>query len=276
VKLSGGARIVRFDMDANAWAEVEEDACVATWASSGSDHAAGQVCGRTRGTRPLGDLWLCPHHYRGVLTVAVQHAQATIASVVPLGTCVLPQFGISRLNPPFAPLCGNPASTTIGTAGICAHHIDYAFAWHREMSDREAEISEVAKAGRRESFEAQMKSWKAEGPQVVYYLLRADRTIKIGTTTRLAERRSALQCEHGPMELLLTHCGAYRREAQVHSRFRALRAEKREWFRPGAELLEWIASTRRKRDNARTVLPGTVPLGRVLGLLREAREQEAA
>lgn len=105
---------------------------------------------------------------------------------------------------------------------------------------------------------------------------RADGIIKIGTTTRLPERQNQLQGAHGPLELLLTHRGARRREDWAHARFGALLAEKREWFHPGPELLEWIAAVRRKRNNVSTVLPGTVPLDRVLALLDESRELEAA
>lgn len=59
-----GAYIVRLDLAAKQWIQVEEDACAATWASAGNDHGTGQVCARTRGTRALGDLFLCPHHYK--------------------------------------------------------------------------------------------------------------------------------------------------------------------------------------------------------------------
>jgi hypothetical protein len=274
-----GAWITRFDLARNAWIQVAEDACVAMWASSGGDHAEGQICAR-RGVFRLGPVTLCPHHYKQVLADAREVLAAPLAGIVQLDKCVFPVRGAEGLEDARSEVCAATATARIGSAPVCDRHHGEAVLWHKQMrlqdAARERQAEKEAQERAREEFDAEMNGWGAQGSQVVYYFRRADGAIKIGTTTRLHERRITLQGAHGPLELLLTHCGAREREALMHAKFRDLLLEKREWFRGEAELLEWIASVRRKRANTMTRQPGTVALGRVLTLLREAREEAAA
>jgi hypothetical protein len=71
---------------------------------------------------------------------------------------------------------------------------------------------------------------------VVYYVRRGS-MVKIGTTTRLRERMSALR----PDEVLAVEPGSYTREAELHQQFRSLRVPgQREWFYAGAPLQQRI------------------------------------
>ena len=78
----------------------------------------------------------------------------------------------------------------------------------------------------------------------------------------------------GPLDILLTHCGAFEREHEMHRKFARLWI-KGEWFRCGPELLEWIIYVRRKPANARTALEGTVPPVEIRKLLAESRREQA-
>lgn len=71
---------------------------------------------------------------------------------------------------------------------------------------------------------------------VIYYVQFGD-LIKIGTTTNLSQRLSAL----GPVLLLVTEPGSYELESLRHQQFAACRTSKRgEWFKPSPDLLSHI------------------------------------
>lgn len=71
---------------------------------------------------------------------------------------------------------------------------------------------------------------------VVYYVLFGDR-VKIGTTTKLRKRLTAIPHDR----VLATEPGSYDVERQRHAQFRHLReGRNREWFRYEAELVDHI------------------------------------
>lgn len=78
-------------------------------------------------------------------------------------------------------------------------------------------------------------------PQPVVYFIRSGDLIKIGTTTCLTARISAL-ATHGPEQpqILLVVPGGYAEERQVHALFRDDRV-RGEWFRPSQQLMAFIA-----------------------------------
>jgi hypothetical protein len=274
-----GAFIMTLDPESKRkrYIPVPEIACVARWVEDGSDHGAGEICGRTD-TRRLGRIWLCPFHFRDAMKAVREEIRAemraeALTDHVRQDTCVSPRYS-GRLNPLEVPLCGKPAEGRVGNAGFCGKHMDAAFAWHDELvgQERGAERQLEIEAKRRRK--AEMASWEAHGSQIVYYLRRADGAVKIGTSINLANRLIALQREHGQLEILLTHCGDHPRETEMHKRFADL-CIGGEWFRLEETLLEWIVHVRRKRANVTTVMPDTVPLRYILGLLREVQQQAA-
>lgn len=74
----------------------------------------------------------------------------------------------------------------------------------------------------------------------VYYVQRTDGLIKIGYTSQLRNRMSALRAEFGPLTQLAVHAGGYKAEQSMHRKFAAHRV-RGEWFRPSADLLAHIA-----------------------------------
>lgn len=188
-------------------------------------------------------------------------------------------------------LCGAPAAGTVGGARLCDGHYRDALRWRRDFAD--AEVKAAMKAAddarrnaerhaeleRRQREESARRntatSWKADGPDIVYYLQRSDGLIKIGTSRRFAVRCATLRKQHGELRLLLSHRGDRARENAMHGKFAALRVTG-EWFRPEADLLAWILKVRRLQANASTALPQTVPLADVEALARQAGLVDAA
>ena len=149
--------------------------------------------------------------------------------------------------------------------------------WYEEQRKIEETLEREMQVRLRRSHEAEMSSFAAKGSSIVYYVRRGDGAIKIGTTTKPADRWAALRWEHGPLEILLTHCGDGERERQMHARFADLRLEG-EWFRAELELLMWIATVRRKQINIRTRMEGTVGLGAIVAMIKalKASRSQAA
>lgn len=88
---------------------------------------------------------------------------------------------------------------------------------------------------------------------VVYYLQVGD-LIKIGATTRLADR---LQDYPPNRRLLVTEAGDWELETRRRGQFRALLAVGREWFRPGPTLVAHINELRRQQRVAGKPLTAT-------------------
>lgn len=77
----------------------------------------------------------------------------------------------------------------------------------------------------------------------VYFIRRhTDGAIKIGTSVHTKRRLADLRVGAGPLTLLGTIPGGRDREWQVQRRFNHLRKRSGEWFRPGPDLLEFIAT----------------------------------
>lgn len=269
-----GSFIVNLDTDTGSVLKVEKKACAGRPVRLGPEPAEGEVCGRP-GRHQVGTLWLCLICFRGVVQDASAHARADGEHLVLLDRCVFPGWSTERS----AALCAEPAAADVAGAPACARHYDRALAWHREMSARENEAVRQADArvGAEADarLEAEMRSWAADGSQIVYYLRRADGAVKIGTSTEFVRRFGNLSREHGELEILLTHCGDYPREREMHRQFADL-ALGGEWFQAEELLLSWIVRARCKRANMRTKIPGTVPLRYVRELLREVQGQRAA
>lgn len=70
--------------------------------------------------------------------------------------------------------------------------------------------------------------------------------IKIGTATDVTQRMSGLRCASPyPVRLLRVLEGGPKEERGLHARFRHL-CERNEWFRPGEDLLAFIAREARR------------------------------
>jgi hypothetical protein len=79
--------------------------------------------------------------------------------------------------------------------------------------------------------------------------------VKIGTTTRLRARMSALR----PEEILAVEPGGYDHESEMHQRFEPLRVPgQREWFYAGRELQDHIEEVLRHHGPPPPNLP-TLP-----------------
>jgi hypothetical protein len=87
---------------------------------------------------------------------------------------------------------------------------------------------------------------------VIYFIRRADGTgpIKIGTTIRVAARIVQLTNQlKKPLHVLGVMEGNLDEERAMHTRFHHLRIQpkrREEWFRPGSDLLEFIATQTRQ------------------------------
>jgi hypothetical protein len=172
-------------------------------------------------------------------------------------------------------ICGRPVHEVVADIGLCRGHFDKLHEWHNELIGLECRLEAERQAREEFSWTAEMASWAAQGRQVVYYLLRADGLIKIGTTKNLPMRLANLQTEHGRLILLLTHCGDHKREHEMHQQFASDRVEG-EWFRASVALVSWIILVRRKRINVRTRAPGTAPIRALPGMLQIASKAGAA
>lgn len=90
-----------------------------------------------------------------------------------------------------------------------------------------------------------MPSSRAKFTPGLVYFIRQENLIKIGFSNDVARRRQTL----GGGSVLATMPGDQFTERALHKKFNHLRAHG-EWFRPGAELLDYIRSLRREpRDS---------------------------
>lgn len=77
---------------------------------------------------------------------------------------------------------------------------------------------------------------------LIYFLRSPSGSIKIGATIRLSRRIKELTGEFGGgLEVLGVANGFYKEEKELHKRFAHLR-QAGEWFDPGDDLIEYIAS----------------------------------
>jgi hypothetical protein len=207
-------------------------------------------------SRPIG----MPDDYHPAAMLMVWDAQAGQYVLADLGEprCVarwkFDGFALSYGWHSQGDLCWRPAPHRVGDAWFCDWHFKIALEWRRER--QQAEIAEdhrekmrLARERSAETRRLNIERLKAEEEaaaalSVVYYVQReSDGLIKIGTTRRLGSRMAAIRSEHGPVELLLTHSGAHKREQEIHDLFAEFRAEG-EWFQPDPQLRQWIRDLR--------------------------------
>lgn len=185
------------------------------------------------------------------------------------------RWASKNFHPRRGEVCGREASERVGDVWVCDHHYRRALNWHHEEIGRENRANREFDIRQKLRHEEEMRRWDATGSQIVYYVRRtSDGLIKIGTSTNTAQRMAALRQQHGELQLLLTHCGDFAREQEMHERFVETRVSG-EWFLPSEPLLRWIAGGRRKHVNARTRIDGTVPMKVILALLAELHEDAA-
>jgi len=79
---------------------------------------------------------------------------------------------------------------------------------------------------------------------VIYFLQRADGAIKCGCSSRVRERWSTLQKQHGKLDLLKVIEGNLAEEARQQFEIlqRGARHLKGDWFAPSPEVLQYIAA----------------------------------
>jgi hypothetical protein len=186
--------------------------------------------------------------------------------LVQAGTCVARGY---CPEPGTYSMCGATATRTASGVPLCDQHYETARRWHAEEARREDETAGAEERARAlRARRKLMRGWRAQAPgaPVVYYIRRtSDGLIKIGTTVYMRGRMKAIAKEHATViEILVTHIGAADREHEMHRQFADLRVTG-EWFRPEPALLDFIAETRRRPENAE-VVEGTVPLGYILEL----------
>ncbi len=144
-------------------------------------------------------------------------------------------------------LCAGTGEFRAGDSWLCAHHYRRAQQWVHQTAAAERQQREQAALQEATRRERSARAAAARRNTIYYVQRESDSLIKIGTTANFDDRLLTLKREHGTLTVLLTHRGSYTRERRLHARFRSLLAEKREWFHPGPELLEWIADPEVRR-----------------------------
>lgn len=125
---------------------------------------------------------------------------------------------------------------------ICFRHAAQLYRFLRGRitadTDQETALEHVATL-----FEPRAQVRSSADRVVVYYVQVGD-LIKIGSTTRLADRLK----DYPPnRRLLATEDGDCELETRRHGQFRELLMVGREWFRPGQELVDHINELRRRQ-----------------------------
>lgn len=178
-------------------------------------------------------------------------------------TCMAHSLRSVYQKPPHS-LCADEAFRRLGDMWLCPRHFDRALHAARLILEEEVEHMHGA------------REYEANAAAVVYYLRRSsDGLIKIGMTETFWRRLSQLRCEHGDMQILLTHRGGWRDEADAHWQFRRLWVEG-EFFRLRKPLMKWIIKVRQMQP-ADTLLRGTLSMPDLLTLAaREIPHWEGA
>lgn len=157
-------------------------------------------------------------------------------------------------------LCGEPATKRAGDTDVCQHHYNRVMEWRTydeplEEIEEKIRALERADARYRQALldsEIHRERVRAEVSVVYYFRRMSDGMIKIGTTTEFRKRMAAHRREHGEIQILLTHSGGPKEEAEVHRKLDVYRAGRSEWFHPARPLLSYILSVRRIWTHKRT------------------------
>lgn len=86
---------------------------------------------------------------------------------------------------------------------------------------------------------------------MVYFLQRGDGCVKIGYTSKLSQRWTMLEQQHGSLRLLGLRQGGREAEADLHERFARWRLRPTEFFRPAMRLLRYVAGCRYQPTDSR-------------------------
>ncbi len=149
-------------------------------------------------------------------------------------------------------ICGDPADKTVAGIDLCNHHADRLTKW-RYFEEPEERVRGKTRSLREADREYEQAVRESDlhrekiraASSVVYYIRRAsDGAVKIGTSTKLRSRMTALRAEHGELTILLTHSGTMKEESQMHRQFAGYRLRRTEWFAPSKVLLRWILDRR--------------------------------
>jgi Meiotically Up-regulated Gene 113 (MUG113) protein len=183
-------------------------------------------------------------------------------------------------------VCGQQATREIGDIPVCQHHYDRAGQWAWDAARKERRAIERARQSldderkhldkaldrrdkrRREMTECS-RAAELKAASLIYYIMRSDRLIKIGTTARVTARMRTLEDQYGEIRLLLTHPGDRQAEQQLHREFSAWRW-RGEWFHPGKPLIEHIRLIRQQQGRRRPEVEGTVTRADLLALTKGA------
>lgn len=200
--------------------------CTAVWAASGPGRDRGRICDE-RATHMVADIYVCEHHYRRIREWMNTRDQRDLLAA---------KENARRLHEYERRLASE--------LGVARLEMDQRRARQQIELDRERIRAE--EAARKES-------------SLIYYIRReSDGLIKIGTSRNLARRLGTHKREHGPLQLMAVEGGGQKQESALHRQFTELRAEGREWFRPGLPLLEHIYRIMRERPVE--AAPGLPPI----------------
>ena len=116
---------------------------------------------------------------------------------------------------------------------------------------------------------------------MIYFARLATGAIKIGTAADPRKRMTGLASVYGtPVILLVTMPGGTEKEREIHRRFGHLRLGKKEQFRPGADLLDFIGLSAEGWPDPRYVLPqplwDEIGLGDIFSQMARNRQQTRA
>lgn len=137
------------------------------------------------------------------------------------------------------PLCEEHAQDVSNEMAF--HHMDINIAYQAQMRREDTEAIRSEAIRKRLDVEGFLASRKQE-PGMIYYLKVEDQ-VKIGFTTDLDSRLKA----YPPMaKLLATHPGTFATERDMHSRFAAHLAGRKEWFAVHPELESHISAVRKQ------------------------------
>jgi T5orf172 domain len=202
--------------------------------------------------------------------VLLIYRETQLAAMTPV--CLMPLMLAGLDDAPN--LCGDGAQGFVAGIPLCHRHLERLMRWREERTE-DQRAADVAERHARELALIELEAShrvavenRRRRMSVVYYVRRQDGLIKIGTSSRLRARLSALRKEHGELELLLTHAGAHDKEHELHRRFAKLRVEG-EWFRNTKRLALWIQKCRLDPVIASTQAPGTVDMVAIRLLLRD-------
>ena len=235
--------LMTFNQECGEYREATQR-CTALWAVAAEGRDRGRHCAEPA-THQVADVLLCEHHYRRMREWMNTRDQ-------------------------------RDALAAVRTAQI-VHEEEMRLARKRAEQQRELDRetarqrTALAKEEARERVRAE-EAARAEVSLIYYIRRESDGLIKIGTSRNLASRLGTHKRDHGPLQLMAVEGGSHKQENALHRQFAELRAEGREWFRPGLPLLEHIYRIMREKPvEAAPGLPPIVNSRTVGGMIQKLR-----